>query len=156
MSIAIEFEPCQVHACDVSAEALEYARRNVDAAGAADVVSLYQGDLGAAIPAQLAGAFDCIVSNPPYIPDQLMGKLPQEVAAYEPTLALDGGADGLEVFHRLIPWAAASLKPGGLFACELFEESLDAALEIAFAVGFSSAEIKQDLTGRPRYLVAYR
>ena len=73
---------------------------------------------------------------------------------YEPRLALDGGADGLELFRHFIGDAYSLLKPGGVLAVELFEESLDQACAIALDHGFSEARIVQDLTNRPRILVA--
>lgn len=100
------------------------------------------------------GSFDAIVSNPPYIPSQVVDTLAAEVNDYEPRLALDGGADGLELFRHFIGDAYSLLKPGGVLAVELFEESLDQACAIALDHGFSEARIVQDLTNRPRILVA--
>ena len=73
---------------------------------------------------------------------------------YEPRLALDGGADGLDLFRRFIGDAHELLKPNGVLAVELFEESLDQARTIALNSGFSEARIVQDLTNRPRILIA--
>ena len=95
-----------------------------------------------------------IVSNPPYIPSQVVDTLTAEVNDYEPRLALDGGTDGLELFRRFIGDACELLKPSGVLAVELFEESLEEARNIALDHGFSEARIVQDLTNRPRVLIA--
>ena len=75
-----------------------------------------------------------MVSNPPYVPTAVMAGIPREVADFEPTLALDGGADGLDLFRPLGgQWAARALKPGGVLACELHEGHMDAARAVAEA-----------------------
>ncbi|NLG11254.1 MAG: hypothetical protein GX562_06990, partial [Coriobacteriaceae bacterium] len=118
-------------------------------------------------------SFDVVVSNPPYIPSGELELLPHEVFDYEPSLALDGGADGLDVYRRLIGQAATLLRPGGLFACELHETNLDqAALIIGQASCvkrpasqsqmphrsqcFEQVTIHEDLAGRPRFITAVR
>ena len=83
----------------------------------------------------------------------MVDTLDAEVNDYEPRLALDGGADGLDLFRRFIGDALELLKPGGVLAVELFEESLDQARTIALNSGFSEARIVQDLTNRPRILL---
>ena len=93
------------------------------------------------------------MSNPPYIPSRVVDTLDAEVNDYEPRLALDGGADGLDLFRRFIGDAHELLKPNGVLAVELFEESIDQARTIALNSGFSEARIVQDLTNRPRILV---
>ena len=95
-----------------------------------------------------------IVSNPPYIPSQVVDTLDAEVNDYEPRLALDGGVDGLDLFRRFVGDAYELLKPDGVLAVELFEESLDQACSTALDNGFSEARIVQDLTNRPRILIA--
>lgn len=153
-SIAHEHPATQVVATDLSSDAVLLARENVRLLGLSERVEIFEGDLGFCIPAHLMGSFDVVVSNPPYIPTEVMGQLPKEVFAYEPALALDGGADGLDLFHRLIPWVLKALKPGGIFACELHETCLDEAAESARAAGFENVRIVYDLVGKPRILTA--
>ena len=74
---------------------------------------------------------DAVVSNPPYVPTAVMDDIPREVAEFEPALALDGGADGLDVLRRLLPWCRRALKGGGGFAFELHETCLDEAARLA-------------------------
>lgn len=155
-SMASERPDIRVVATDLSADAVALARENAIAAGVADRVGVLQGDLGTPIetarPAFM-GAFDAVISNPPYIPSAVLAELPLEVADYEPELALDGGDDGLDLFRRLTPWALHALKPSGVYACELHETCLDDAAAIAQDAGFSTTRVVNDLTGRPRVLV---
>ena len=155
-ALATEHPNMEVLALDIAPEALALAQRNVEAQSAADRVSVRESDLLAAaiVDPDNKGSFDVIVSNPPYIPSQVVDTLAAEVNDYEPRLALDGGADGLELFRRFIGDAYSLLKPGGVLAVELFEESLEEARTIALNNGFSEARIVQDLTNRPRILIA--
>lgn len=155
-ALVTEHPNMEVLALDIAPEALALAQRNVEAQGVADRVSVCESDLLTAAIADpdYKGSFDVIVSNPPYIPSQVVDTLTAEVNDYEPRLALDGGADGLELFRRFIGDAYSLLKPGGVLAVELFEESLEEARTIALNNGFSEARIVQDLTNRPRILVA--
>ena len=81
-------------------------------------------------------------------------EIPEEVAAFEPALALEGGADGLDVFRREIEWCRQALRPGGGCAFELHETCLDEAASLARAAGFVDVRIVADLAGRPRVLTA--
>lgn len=155
-ALATEHPQMEVLALDIAPEALALAQRNVEAQGVVDRVSVYESDLLTAvmIDPENKGSFDVIVSNPPYIPSQVVDTLDAEVNDYEPRLALDGGADGLDLFRRFIGDAYGLLKPGGVLAVELFEESLEQARTIALDHGFSEARIVQDLTNRPRILIA--
>lgn len=155
-ALATEHPSMEVLALDIAPEALALAQRNVDAQGVADRISVRESDLLAAatVDPDNKSSFDVIVSNPPYIPSQVVDTLAAEVNDYEPRLALDGGADGLDLFRRFIGDAHELLKLGGVLAVELFEESLDQARTIAFNSGFSEARIVQDLTNRPRILIA--
>lgn len=154
-ALATEHPNMEVLAFDIAPEALALAQRNVEAQGVADRVAVRESDLLSTVVADSdnKGSFDVIVSNPPYIPSQVVDALTAEVNDYEPRLALDGGTDGLELFRRFIGDACELLKPSGVLAVELFEESLEEARNIALDHGFSEARIVQDLTNRPRILV---
>lgn len=155
-ALVTEHPNMEVLALDIAPEALALAQRNVEAQGVADRVAVRESDLLSTVVADSdnKGSFDVIVSNPPYIPSQVVDTLTAEVNDYEPRLALDGGADGLELFRRFIGDACELLKPSGVLAVELFEESLEEARNIALDHGFSEARIVQDLTNRHRILVA--
>lgn len=155
-SIAYEHPLARVFATDIAPEAVSLARENAAALGLDGRVSVVECDLGEGVPAEAVGALDLVASNPPYVPTAVLAGIPREVAAYEPALALDGGADGLDMFRRLLAFCARALKPGGGFAFELHETCLDAAAALARDAGFSDVCIVNDLAGRPRVLTARR
>ena len=155
-SLAYEHPDVRVIATDIAPEAVALAEENAEALGLADRVAVLQCSLGSGIGEKRMGTFDAVVSNPPYVPTTVMAGIPREVADFEPTLALDGGTDGLDLFRPLAAWAARALKPGGVLACELHEGHMDAARAVAEAAGFSDCRIVDDLAGRPRVLVARR
>ena len=153
-SIAYEHPNAFVYATDISDEAVCLARDNCSTLGLENRIDVLCCDLGSGIDQTLMGTFDLIVSNPPYVPTALLSSIPQEVSAYEPSLALDGGDDGLDVFRRLIAWSKQALKPMGGVAFELHEECLDDAARIAHEAGFCEIRIVNDLADRPRILCA--
>ena len=152
-SIAYEHPLARVFATDIAPEAVSLARENAAALGLDGRVSVVECDLGEGVPAEAVGALDLVASNPPYVPTAVLAGIPREVAAYEPALALDGGADGLDVFRRLLAFCARALKPGGGFAFELHETCLDDAARLASEAGFADVRAVADLAGRPRVLV---
>ena len=107
-------------ATDIEPRAIDLATKNRDALGlTSDEVAFSLTNLVSSIPREEWGTFDVLVSNPPYIPTGVMRSLPHEVKDFEPDLALEGGADGLDIFRRLLNAAPYMLRAGGLFACEL-------------------------------------
>ena len=151
-SLASEHPHVRVVATDISPEAVELARENVSALDLDERVKVLECDLGSGIDSSLMGDFDLVVSNPPYVPTGVLAQLPKEVGDHEPSLALDGGEDGLDVFRRLLSWCQQALAPDGSFAFELHETCLDAASEQASLMGFSDIRIVNDLADRPRVL----
>ncbi|MDH4023004.1 MAG: methyltransferase, partial [Gammaproteobacteria bacterium] len=111
---AFAFPDSRVVATDISADALAVAARNVARHGVGDRVTLVEADLFGG----LDGAFDLIVSNPPYVPEQDMPAFPPEYG-YEPRLALVSGADGMETPARILHHAAPFLTPRGWLALEV-------------------------------------
>lgn len=158
LSIASERSGTHVTATDLSERAVELASRNREALGLEGAVDIVRTDLAEGVDPELMGSFSVLVSNPPYIPTAVLREeVPAEVADYEPELALDGGDDGLDVFRRLLDLAPHALVSGGMLAVELFEGSLEDAAALARAQGgWSSVEVREDLTHRPRVLVAIR
>lgn len=136
----------QVLATDISPEAVACAQANVEMLGLEELVEIVERDCVAGI----VGSFDCLVSNPPYIPTAELAELPHEVAGFEPRLALDGGPDGLAFFDRLITEALPLVKDGGLFACELHETCLDEAARRLREAGCVDVKVTKDLVGRDR------
>lgn len=109
------FARAEIDAVDLSADALALAKRNIDAHGLADRVTLHQGDLFAPLGAK---RYDLILANPPYVTAKAIAAFPPEYAA-EPRIAHDGGADGLDLVRRILSGAARHLTPSGALLCEV-------------------------------------
>jgi release factor glutamine methyltransferase len=154
LAIAAEMWPhVEVWATDSSADALAVARANLAGLGRrAAAVRLVEGDWFAALPDELRGRVDLIVSNPPYVAET--EPLPQEVASWEPRAALVPGATGLEAIERIITGAPAWLAPGGTLVVEIGETQGSAASRLAESCGLASVEVRPDMAGRDRVLVA--
>ncbi|WP_441307038.1 peptide chain release factor N(5)-glutamine methyltransferase [Curtobacterium sp. Csp2] len=141
-----------VYAVERSPEALPWTRRNVDAHGG--TVRLVEGDLADALP-ELDGTVSVVVSNPPYVPDDMVPVDP-EVRDHDPALALYGGADGLDAVRALTETAWRLLVPGGLLVIEHAEQQGAGVREVLARRGFRSPETHVDLTGRDRTTTATR
>ncbi len=107
----------ELYAVDIDPAAVRCARRNVAAAGG----QVYEGDLYQPLPARLRGRVDVLVANAPYVPTEAVGLLPPEARVHEPRVALDGGADGLDVLRRVAAAAPLWLAPGGHLLVETSE-----------------------------------
>jgi len=153
LSIASERPATRLVASDVSDIALTVAEENAVRLGVAERVSVVGGDLFAALDESLRGSLDVVVSNPPYVPTADVPDLPAEVAGFEPHLALDGGADGLDVYRRLLSDARSWLRPGGMLGVELDERMVKTAADEALE-WYEEVRVVQDLTGRDRIVTA--
>ncbi len=123
---AMAWPEVQVDAADLSAQALEVARINVERHGLGDRIRLLQSDGLAALP----GPYDLILCNPPYVNSASMAALPEEYRA-EPALALAGGADGMDFIRSLLAQAASRMAPGAVLVVEIGNER--GFFEAAFA-----------------------
>jgi release factor glutamine methyltransferase len=151
LSLAVERRQLTVWATDASDAALDVARANLAGIGrAATRVRLAQGDWFAALPQELGGTIDVVVANPPYVAAH--DDLPHEVVDWEPYEALIAGPTGLEAVERIVRDAPDWLRPHGAVVLEIGETQAERALELC--AGFSKAEVRNDLAGRPRVLVA--
>ncbi|HEX9066047.1 MAG TPA: putative protein N(5)-glutamine methyltransferase [Streptosporangiaceae bacterium] len=108
-AIAQRVPGIELHACDLSPEAVRYARANLAPVGGA----VYAGDLYEPLPPGLRGRVAVIAANIPYVPTEAVATMPPEARDYEPRLALDGGPDGLDVLRRAAAGAPGWLRPGG-------------------------------------------
>ena len=158
LSVAGEHPDTVVIATDILPKAVALAERNSRALGLGGWVDVLECDLASGVVPEFEGTFDVLVSNPPYIPTAVLAQeVPSEVRDFEPALALDGGDDGLDIFRRILELAPRMLKAGGMLACELYEGALDAAASLVRAErGWDRVEVREDLTRRPRVLLAWR
>lgn len=138
---------------DASMEALAVARENAANLDLDSRAALLRGDWTSGLG---DAGFDLVVSNPPYIRTAEIDTLEPEVAQYEPRLALDGGADGLEAYRVLAPEIMRVLKPGGVFAVEIgYDQSAD--VQALFqAAGAAEVTTVQDLGQRDRVVTGVK
>ncbi|NOZ79889.1 MAG: peptide chain release factor N(5)-glutamine methyltransferase [Acidobacteria bacterium] len=149
VTLALERPAWQVVAVDASPEALVIASGNAASLGA--VVRFVLGDLSA----PLAGGFDLVVANLPYVPTGVLDDLPAEVR-HEPRLALDGGGDGLELVRRLVRDLSRLLVPGGWAILELGEDQARSTAGCARRAGLAPVRTVRDLGGCERVLLLRR
>ncbi len=148
ISIAVNIPNASILATDISSAALEVARRNALKHKVTERIEFIEQDI---LPSHTELRFDLICANLPYIPTEKLRGLP--VYGREPTLALDGGMNGLTPFRRLLDIAPQWLLPGGRMLLEIEAAHGTKALSLAYD-SFSSAEIhlRQDLAGQDRLL----
>lgn len=155
VALAHEYPDASYIATDASAEALQLARENADAAGVADRVEFTRSDMFAGLDP--LNTFDVIVSNPPYIADDEWPQLPPDVREFEPEAALRAGADGLDYYRLLAAEAPQFLKPRGCLVMEIGHTQGLAVSELLKATGrFAEIDIEQDYGSRDRVVIAAR
>ena len=154
LTLLAELPSARGFGTDIAVDALSLAEANAHRLGVADRATFIASDWCRA----LAGEFDMIVSNPPYIASAEIADLPRDVAAYDPHLALDGGHDGLDAYRRIAAAAAGKLRPGGKILLEIGSSQAApvAALLEQGGMRVERREIRLDLGGRPRVVVASR
>lgn len=150
-AIKSELPNAQVFAVELSEEAIPYTRKNLEPLG----VHLVQGDALTALP-ELAGTFDAVLSNPPYIPPANVPADP-EAALHDPDMALyGGGEDGMQMPSAIAARAFELLAPGGLFIMEHDDTQEEAVAELLSRIGFEGGYPVRDLNNRPRHSVGYK
>jgi release factor glutamine methyltransferase len=157
LSMASELPPgtVEVWGTDASADALDVARANLAGLGRAGrFVHLAHGDWFGALPEELRGCVDLVVTNPPYV--AAGDDLPDEVARWEPVEALVAGPTGLEAMEAILPPAPEWLVPGGVIVAEIGATQGASATTLATRAGLVDARVDQDLAGRDRVLTAQR
>jgi release factor glutamine methyltransferase len=153
VSLGRELPRAALVATDISEEALEVARRNIARHGLATRTQCITADLLTG----LAGPFDLIVANPPYVPSVDAPTLQPEVREFEPPAALFGGEDGMQIIRRLVKESVGALVPDGILIFE-FGAGQDAAVRSAIGKvpGLKLLEMKHDLQDIPRAAVVQR
>jgi release factor glutamine methyltransferase len=137
---------------DASAPALEVARTNARDLGLADRVRFQQSDWFTGV----SGAFDLIVSNPPYIAAEEMAGLAPDVRDWEPHQALTPGGDGLDAYRSIARGSGARLMPGGRLLLEIGPTQGTAVSDLLRAAGLGSVRVLPDMDGRDRVVVAVK
>jgi release factor glutamine methyltransferase len=148
IALAVVHPESDVHLIDLSADACDVARDNAAHNGVD--VSVWQGDLFAALPEALQGQVDLFVANPPYVSDADMALLDRQVSEHEPGLALAGGADGLDVIRRIADGLGDWLAPGGRFAIEIGHDQAEAAAALFSDLG---GRVVRDSYDRTRFVL---
>jgi len=153
LSVAAERERVEVWATDIAADALMVASANLAGLGMRGrAVHLAEGPWFAALPDELRGALDVVVSNPPYV--AATDELPAEVAEWEPARALVSGPTGREALDHLVVTAVEWLACPGALVVELAPDQAEGVEALARVQGYAEVSVEPDLTGRPRALVA--
>jgi len=154
VSLAYELPHAEVFATDISAPALEVARRNATRHAVADRIHFLQSDLLEALRPE-SHSFDLIVSNPPYVGHNESAELQREVRDHEPDAALFAGPTGVEIYARLIEEAGELLRPGGMLVLELGHNSAEHVRAIlAEQKCWANVSFTNDLAGIPRVAAA--
>jgi release factor glutamine methyltransferase len=157
-AIAWHLPTLQVWACDILPAASELARRNVELLGLADRVTVLQGDLLAPTAGLgLEGTLDALVCNPPYISSGRLAGDRAPLLTHEPRDAFDGGPYGIGIQQRVAREAAAFLRPGAPLVMEIGAGQERQVVHLLRRAGnWSAADLRCDLSGVPRVVLAYR
>jgi release factor glutamine methyltransferase len=140
-ALARHWPSAEVHAADADPVAVACARRNLPPE------RVHEGDLYAALPAELQGEVDLVVANAPYVPTDAIATMPRDARDHEHRVALDGGADGLDVLRRVVAGAPAWLRPGGRLVVETGRDQADEMVSIVMATGMSAVVETDDEIG---------
>ena len=152
LAIASQVKDARVVLGELSDGALRVCRQNIRRCGLTGRVTAMQLD-ALRPPVQRLGDFDCIVSNPPYIPSGDIPGLDASVRDYEPHMALDGGADGLDFYRAICAHWRSVLHPGSRLCFEVGIGQADDVLRLMRSVGFGDLEILPDPAGIPRVVL---
>ncbi|OWY62960.1 protein-(glutamine-N5) methyltransferase, release factor-specific, partial [cyanobacterium TDX16] len=155
LALAAEHPSVEVWATDRSVDALDVARANLAGLGRpAARVRMAEGHWYGALPAELQGEVELVVSNPPYVAAD--DEMPDEVRLWEPEVALVPGPTGLEDLEVVVGESTVWLRPGGTLVVEHGDAQGEAVRRLAEAAGLVEVRTEQDLAGRDRALVAVR
>ena len=151
IALAKELPQAEMHATDISSEALEIARANAARHQLESRVHFHQGDL---LQRLGQNRFDCVVSNPPYVGESEEDQVQLEVRKFEPRHAVFAGPTGLEVIQRLIPQAHDALKPGGWLVIEISGSIVEGVQDLLNS--WREVRVTEDLQKIPRVASAQK
>jgi release factor glutamine methyltransferase len=149
LALATELPQAEIHACDISDEALEIARTNAARLGLGGKVLFRKSDLLSVYAGQ---QFDFVISNPPYVGEADADKVQKQVREFEPKIAVFSGHEGMEIYRRLIPQAHNHLRPGGWFVAEIGYSEEAKVRDLL--QGWKEIQVTADLQGIPRVIAA--
>ena len=152
IAIAVNCSQAEVHALDVSPQALAVARVNAERHQVHECIIFHEADGREELPSETR--FDLIVSNPPYIPTAEIPKLQPEVHKYDPHLALDGGSDGLDFYRALSTHALERLRPAGRMMLEIGDGQAESVSALLLTAGWRVLEVFPDLNNVQRIVIA--
>jgi release factor glutamine methyltransferase len=154
LALASEFAWTEIYATDISRPALEVAARNAVRVGMEGRVRFLEGNLLAPLlDARLAGTFDFVASNPPYVAQTELDMVQREVREFEPRIAWGGLERGEQVYTQLFPQALQALKPGGYVVVEIGYNMCD-RVSALLDESWTETEVRPDLAGIPRVVIA--
>jgi release factor glutamine methyltransferase len=151
LALAKELLQAEIHATDISSDALEIARANAARHQLQSRIHFHQGDLLQGLNHNL---FDLVVSNPPYVGESEEDQVQLEVRKFEPRDAVFAGPAGLEVIQRLIPQAHDALKPGGWLVVEISGTIVEGVKDLLH--GWDEVRVTEDLQKIPRVASAQK
>ena len=154
IALAVKCPAAQIHAVDISTDALVVARQNAARHSVTARIQFHTGDGFTPLPDGLR--CDLVVANPPYIPSAEIATLEPEVRDHDPRPALDGGADGLDYYRQLAAETAAWLKPNGKLMLEFGDGQAAAIGGIFQRHQWNIERVEKDLSDRKRFLIASR
>jgi release factor glutamine methyltransferase len=135
-ALAARVPGIEVHAVDIEAPAVAWARRNLEAVGG----TAYVGDLDGPLPDQLRGRVAVVVANAPYVPTARIAEMPSESRDHEPRVTVDGGVDGLAVLRRVVARAPYLLRPGGHLVVEAGRDQVPTLLAAFARAGLDATD----------------
>ncbi|HEB54552.1 MAG TPA: peptide chain release factor N(5)-glutamine methyltransferase [bacterium] len=155
VAMCVERPELRMHAVDTSGSAIEVARRNAAAHGVASRITFLHGSWWQPVAGE--AAFDLVVSNPPYIDPDAPAGLADDVRRFEPPLALFSAVgDPASCYREICRGLDRHLRPGGWFVAETGEGAADAARAALLSAGLVDVDLRDDLAGRPRFVVGRR
>lgn len=143
IALAAALDDVELVAADVEPAAVRCARRNVEAVGG----RVFEGELFAPLPTDLKGRVDVLLANVPYVPSEAVALMPPEARLHEPRVALDGGADGLDVLRRVAAEAGEWLTVGGHLLVETSDRQAQVAVDVMTANGLKGRIAADDERG---------
>lgn len=157
VAVAVNIPATRVIATDISAPAIDVARKNAARHNVSSRIEWVEGDLLRPLEGRgLENGIDVIACNPPYVPSSKPETVQREVREWEPHVALFGGGEGIDFYGRLFVEALVYLKPGGFLVCEIGYSQLEAVCKLIDPEAWVLVDVTNDLQGIPRTLAIRR